>query len=160
MCSVHTWLRGLQKMHRNRTNGLRLFYRGQSAHRVREVWQTEWAIKNQKDKLKTVHTKKKKKNRTCGNAETTRKEEATRGKGILQRPIVSDASTVVMMHCAAGPVVSLKLYEASLARILLQWRHCLAHFSLAADVLVLVEGVAWKQAQQERETCEKVEPYF
>lgn len=54
-----------------------------------------------------------KKNRTYGDAETTSKEEATRGKASLRRPIVSDAFTAVMMHRAAGPVLSLKLYEAS-----------------------------------------------
>lgn len=36
------------------------------------------------------------------------------------RPIVSSALTVVMMYGAAGPLLSLKLYEASLAHILLQ----------------------------------------
>lgn len=65
-----------------------------------------------------------------------------RGKGSLTGPIESDAFIVVMMHRAAGPLLSLKLYEASLAHILLQWRHCLALFSLAAEVLMPVEGVA------------------
>lgn len=37
-----------------------------------------------------------------------------------KRPIVSSAFTVATMHHAAGPFLSLKLYEASLAHILLQ----------------------------------------
>lgn len=43
-----------------------------------------------------------------------------RGEGSLTGPIESDAFIVAMMHRAAGPLLSLKLYEASLARILLQ----------------------------------------
>lgn len=43
-----------------------------------------------------------------------------RGRGSPGRPILSDAFTVVMMHHAAGLLLSLKLYEASLAHILLQ----------------------------------------
>lgn len=92
-----------------------------------EVWQTERAIKTLKKRL---HTK----NRTYGGDERTSKQKATRhrGRGSPRRPIVSDAFTVVMMHRATGPLLSLKLYEASLAHILLQWHHCLAHSSLAA----------------------------
>lgn len=99
------------------------------AHRKREVWQTVWAIKSQK---KTPGCTPK--NRTYGDAERTSEGEATRGRGrgSPRRPIVSNSFTVVMMHRAAGPLLSLKLYEASLAHILLQWRHCLAHSSLAA----------------------------
>ena len=61
------------------------------------------------------------------------RRESTRCRRNLKRPIVSSAFTGAMMHHAAGPLLSLKLYEASLAHILLQWRHCLAHSSLAAD---------------------------
>ncbi len=52
----------------------------------------------------------------------TGEEEATigGGRGSPRGPIVSDAFTVVMMRHAAGPLLSLKLYEASLAHILLQ----------------------------------------
>lgn len=43
-----------------------------------------------------------------------------RGRGSPRGPIVSDAFTVAMMHRVAGPLLSLKLYEASLAHVLLQ----------------------------------------
>ncbi len=102
-----------------------------SAQRTREAWQTERAIKNPEKTGDCTHTQK---NQTYGVADRTSEGEATkgRGRGSPRRPIVSDAFTVVMMHRAAGPLLSLKLYEASLAHVLLQWRHCLAHSSLAA----------------------------
>ena len=79
--------------------------------------------------------------------EQTRGAVKGRGRGCPWRSIVSDAFTVAMMHHAAGPLLSLKLYEASLAHVLLQWRHCLANSSLAA--VTAVEGVADKQARRE-----------
>lgn len=52
----------------------------------------------------------------------TVREQATRrgSRENPRRPITSSAFTVVMMHRAAGPLLSLKFYEASFAHILLQ----------------------------------------
>lgn len=157
MCRVCTWLRGLSKctetqmkwirvkLRRKMQRLLRLdtLYRvmqikegcfreiyGERMQRKSELWQTERAIKNPKKTGERTHTHTHKKSniwRCWAN-----KQRRGRGRGSPRRPIVSDAFTVVMMHPAAGPLLSLKLYEASLAHILLQWHHCLAHSSLAA----------------------------
>lgn len=75
-----------------------------------------------RNRREIVQEEKGKRNRTYGDAGRTSEGGTMRGRGRESPggPIVSDAFTVVMMHRAAGPLLSLKLYEASLAHILLQ----------------------------------------